>query len=56
MGDVPAPNPTQLVKGFLFGKRKGSTRSGLTKFDYAVKTTENTIITMSSFHDFEVLK
>ena len=43
-----------LIKGTIVSKREGRTKTGLPKYDYAVKTENNNALIMSSFINFEV--
>ena len=48
----------KLTKGFIFATRKGSTKSGLHKYDYCVKTVSASgrLLIMTSFQEFTVIR
>ena len=44
----------EMTRGFLFSKRCGKTKTGLTKWEYAVKCTNEGLVVLSAFTCYEV--
>ena len=49
----PDGNP-EMIRGFLFSKRCAKTKTGLTKWDYAIKCTNDSVMVLSAFNCYEV--